>query len=73
MTDLQIRSLEATLAQRKRKLVETYQSRSGLHYAVSRPCGRPCGRRDAKMYQLHLLAVGIKAVTILETSGAPDL
>lgn len=69
MTDLQIRSLEATLAQRKRKLVETYQSRSGLQYAVS----RPCGRRDAKLDQRHLLAVGINTVTILETSGAPDL
>ena len=69
MTDLQIRSLKATLAQRKRKLVETYQSRSGLHYAVS----RPCGRRDAKLDQRHLLAVGINTVTILETSGAPDL
>ena len=69
MTDLQIRSLEATLAQRKRKLVETYQSNAGLHYAVS----RPCGRRDAKLDQRHLLAVGIKTVTILETSGAPDL
>ena len=69
MTDLQIRSLEAALSQRKRKLVETYQSNAGLHYAVS----RPCGRRDAKLDQRHLLAVGINTVTILETSGAPDL
>lgn len=69
MTDFQIRSLEATLAQRKRKLVETYQSNAGLHYAVS----RPCGRRDAKLDQRHLLAVGLSSVTIIETSGAPDL
>lgn len=69
MTDLQIRSLESTLAQRMRKLVEVYQSHAGLHYAVS----RPCGRRDAKLDQRHLLAVGINTVTILETSGAPDL
>ena len=69
MTDLQIRLLESTLAQRKRKLVETYQSNAGLHYAVS----RPYGRRDAKLDQRHLLAVGIKTVMILETSGAPDL
>ena len=69
MTELQIRSLESMLAQRKRKLVEVYQSQAGLHYAVS----RPCGRRDAELDQRHLLAVGIKNVTILETSGAPDL
>ena len=69
MTDLQIHSLEAMLANRNRKLVETYQSKSGLHYAVS----RPRGRRDAKLDQRHLLAVGINTVTILETSGAPDL
>ena len=69
MTDLQIRSLEATLAQRKRKLVEVYQSQAGLHYAVS----RPYGKRDSRYDQRHLLAVGIKNVTILETSGAPDL
>lgn len=69
MTDLQTRSLEATLAQRKRRLVEVYQSKAGNHYAVS----RPYGRRDSRQDQLHLLAVGLKSVTILETSGAPDL
>ncbi len=69
MTDLQIRSLEATLAQRKRRLVQTYRSKAGLYYAVS----RPYGRRDSKHDQRHLLAIGINTVTILETSGAPDL
>ena len=69
MTDLQIRSLESTLAQRKRRLVEAYQSQAGLHYAVS----RPYGKRDSRYDQRHLLALGPKSVTILETSGAPDL
>ena len=58
-------SLEATLANRRRKLVEIYQDHQMRTWAVS----RPLGQRSARYDQRHLLN---SQGGIVHTEGAPD-
>lgn len=58
-------TLEATLANRRRKLINIYQDVAGRTWAAS----RPMGQRSARYDQRHMIN---SQGGIIHTEGAPD-